>query len=347
MMSPAAQRWARTGVAVARVTIRDVADLAGVSTATVSRALSGAKPVSPPVLEQVTRAAADLGYSGNGIASALRRSRTDTVGMVVPSIANPFFTALVESVEHALQAAGLQLFLCSSRSDPALEAQRLRSLVARQVDGIVISPAHGTASADAVAWAAGQLPLVQVDRYVGGMSSDWVGVDDDAALRLVLEHLAGRGARSAVFVSSTMTNSSTELRVAGFTTHAARLGIAVPDVLLGDYSIDWGREATGRLLAAGDLPDAVVCADDLIALGVLQTCAEAGVVVPRDVLVTGFDDIPYSALSNPPLTTVHQPQDQIAVEAVRLLSAALEDPTGIPARHALTPSLVVRASTSR
>jgi LacI family transcriptional regulator len=332
-------------VTVGRVTIRDVAERAGVSTATVSRALSGAKPVSPTVLEQVTRAASDLGYSGNGIASALRRSRTDTVGMVVPSIANPFFTALVEGVEHALQRVGRQLFLCSSRSDPDLEAQRLRSLVARQVDGIVISPAHGVRSHEAVAWAAGQLPLVQVDRYVAGVDSDWVGVDDDLALRLVVDHLADVGVRSAAFISSTLTNSSTELRVTGFREHTARRGLAVSQVLLGDYSIGWGREAMHRLLAAGSLPDAVACADDLIALGVLQVCAEVGVGVPADLLVTGFDDIPYAALSNPPLTTVRQPQDDIAGEAVRLLSAALGPDRAAPVRSALAPSLVVRSST--
>ncbi|MEI4271579.1 LacI family DNA-binding transcriptional regulator [Klenkia sp. LSe6-5] len=327
------------------MTIRDVAERAGVSTATVSRALSGARPVSPAVLEQVTRAAGDLGYSANGIASALRRSRTDTVGMVVPSIANPFFTALVEGVEHALQQAGRQLFLCSSRSDPALEAQRLRSLVARQVDGIIISPVHGVRSHDAVSWAAGQLPLVQVDRYVAGVDSDWVGVDDHLALRLVVDHLADLGVRTAAFVSSTLTNSSTELRVAGFQEHTARRGVAVDQVLLGEYSIDWGREAMRRLLAAGPLPDAVACADDLIALGVLQVCAETGVSVPADLLVTGFDDIPYAALSDPPLTTVRQPQDRIAGEAVRLLSAALGPDRAPPARSALAPSLVVRSST--
>jgi LacI family transcriptional regulator len=329
------------------VTIRDVAERAGVSTATVSRALSGAKRVSPTVVDQVRQAAEELGYSANGIASALRRSRTDTVGMVVPSITNPFFTSLVEGVEHALQDSGRQLFLCSSRSDPAVEAQRLRSLVARQVDGIVISPVHGTASTAGVSWAAGELPLVQVDRYVTGVESDWVGVDDDAALRLLLEHLAGRGVRTAAFATSELTSSSTELRVAGFQEHRARLGIALADggMLLGEYSIEWGRTAMQRLLAAGPLPDAVVCADDLIALGVLQTCSATGVAVPGDLLVTGFDDIPFAALSDPPLTTVRQPQVEIAAEAVRLLAqAALPDHRPLT-RLALQPSLVVRAST--
>ncbi|WP_369135756.1 LacI family DNA-binding transcriptional regulator [Modestobacter sp. I12A-02662] len=330
-----------------RVTIRDVAERAQVSTATVSRALSGAKPVSPAVREQVQRAADELGYAGNGIASALRRSRTDTVGMLVPSIANPFFTGLVEHVEHALQQVGRQLFLCSSRSDPELEAQRLRSLVARQVDGIVISPVHGSLSTPAVQRAAAELPLVQVDRYVTGVDSDWIGVDDDAALDLVMTHLAERGVRSAAFVSSQLTNSSTELRLAGFRRHAARLDVAVPEghVLLGEYSIEWGREAAAGLIATAGLPDAVVCADDLIALGVLQACAAAGVAVPGDVLVTGFDDIPYSALSAPPLTTVHQPQAEIAAEAVRLLSRVLGDEPTAHDRVALRPTLTVRAST--
>jgi LacI family transcriptional regulator len=267
--------------------------------------------------------------------------------MVVPSITNPFFTSLVEGVEHALQDSGRQLFLCSSRSDPALEAQRLRSLVARQVDGIVISPVHGTESTVAVLWAAGELPLVQVDRYVTGVESDWVGVDDDAALRLLLEHLAERDVRSAAFVSSELTSSSTELRVAGFQEHSVRLGIGLAPggMLLGEYSIEWGRAAMQRLLAGPSLPDAVVCADDLIALGVLQTCTAGGVRVPDDLLVTGFDDIPFAALSDPPLTTVRQPQAEIAAEAVRLLADAERAGERPLTRLALQPSLVVRAST--
>lgn len=132
---------AENGGRMRKATIRDVAELAGVSTATVSRALSGSRPVSDELAATIKRAADSLGYSGNIIASSLRRNRTDTVGMVVPSIANPFFTSLVVNVEHVLAQRGLQLFLCDSRSDPDVEAQRLKSLVSRQVDGIIISRA--------------------------------------------------------------------------------------------------------------------------------------------------------------------------------------------------------------
>jgi LacI family transcriptional regulator len=328
-------------------TIRDVAEHAGVSTATVSRALSGSRPVSAKLAHTIKRAAEELGYSGNVIARSLRRNRTDTIGMVVPSIANPFFTSLVENVEHALAERGWQLFLCDSRSDPDIEAQRLRTLVARQVDGIIISPCHGQRSGNSVRSAAAALPVVQLDRFATDTRTDWVGVDDNAAQALLMDHLHERGARSAAFISSELTNSSTELRRAGFMHHTDRVGIATREewTKLGDYSIAWGREASTALFATGKHPDAVVCADDLIALGVLQTCHALGLSVPDDVMVTGFDNIPFSELSNPPLTTVGQPQPRIAAEAVRLLDQAMTASSTSNAHIALQPELVVRQST--
>nr|WP_296776173.1 LacI family DNA-binding transcriptional regulator [Rhodococcus sp. (in: high G+C Gram-positive bacteria)] len=331
-----------------KATIRDVAERAGVSTATVSRALSGSRPVSGELAATIRQAADELGYSGNIIASSLRRNRTDTVGMVVPSIANPFFTSLVVNVEHVLSQRGLQLFLCDSRSDPAVEAQRLRSLVSRQVDGIIISPCHGERSAEAVRVSAKALPVVQLDRFALDTHTDWVGVDDDAAQSLVMDHLAAQGVRSAAFISSELTNSSTELRRAGFFRHAQRVGIETRTewTLLGDYSIEWGRESSRTMLTNDLRPDAVVCADDLIALGVLQSCQSLGLSVPRDVMVTGFDDIPFSALSNPPLTTVRQPQERIAIEAARLLDQAMNSDDSGTAHIALRPELIVRQSTA-
>ncbi|RSN66859.1 LacI family transcriptional regulator [Actinomadura sp. WAC 06369] len=333
-----------------RVTIAQVAERAGVSTATVSRVLSGRGPVSAAVQRKVRAAADELGYQVNSIARALRNSRTDTVGMVVPSISNPFFTSLVESVEHALGREGKELLLCDARSDPEVEARRLATLVARNVDGIIVSPSHGTLSGAAVQETADRLPLVQLDRFVGGTSTDWVGVDDVAAMRQVMDHLHAGGARSAAFVGSLLTNSSTEQRFAGFRRRADDLGIAVApeQVLLGDYSVEWGETAAARLIAEGGPPDAIVCADDLIALGVTRACRAHGVDVPGRVQVTGYDNIEFARLSEPALTTVDQPRERIAAEAVRLLAAAAgaaREERGPSAHISLVPSLVVRDST--
>ena len=332
------------------MTIAQVAERAGVSTATVSRVLSGRGPVSAAVRRRVRLAADELGYQVNSIARALRDGRTDTVGMVVPSISNPFFTSLVESVEHALGREGKELFLCDARSDPEIEARRLASLAARSVDGIIVSPSHGTLSGAAVQETADRLPLVQLDRFVGGTSTDWVGVDDVAAMRQIMDHLHEGGARSAAFVGSMRTNSSTEQRFDGFRRRAEDLGITVDadHVLLGDYSVDWGETAAARLVSGGAPPDAIVCADDLIALGVTRACRALGVGVPGRVQVTGYDNIEFSRLGEPALTTVDQPRDRIAAEAVRLLAAAAaagREERGPSAHIALVPSLVVREST--
>ncbi|TNC26882.1 LacI family DNA-binding transcriptional regulator [Amycolatopsis alkalitolerans] len=192
-----------------------------------------------------------------------------------------------------------------------------------------------------------RLPLVQLDRFVGGTSTDWVGVDDIAAMRLVLDHLHETGARSVAFAGSLLTNSSTEQRLAGFRRRAGELGMtAGPEsVQLGDYSVEWGEEAVARLVGARALPDAIVCADDLIALGVTRGCRARGLRVPEDVQVTGFDNIEFARLSDPALTTVDQPTDRIAAEAVRLLTAAGKGDRDASAHIALVPKLVVRQRT--
>jgi LacI family transcriptional regulator len=170
-------------------------------------------------------------------------------------------------------------------------------------------------------------------------------------MRLVVDHLHEGGARSASFVGSLLTNSSTEQRFAGFRRRAGELGMTVDpgQVLLGDYSVEWGEAAAARLIDTGNLPDAIVCADDLIALGVTRACRAHGVAVPGEVQVTGYDNIEFSRLGEPALTTVDQPRDRIAEEAVRLLAAAASRTEGAergPSAHiALVPTLVVRDST--
>ncbi|PZE26068.1 MULTISPECIES: LacI family DNA-binding transcriptional regulator [unclassified Curtobacterium] len=331
------------------VTLADVAALAGVSEATVSRVMSSSRPVGRDVEARVRRAATELGYVGNSIARALRKNRTDTVGMVVPSILNPFFTTLVDSVERALHAEGKQLSLCDSRQNPEVEAEQLRSLVHRQVDGIIVSACDQVASVPALRAAALSVPLVQLDRRVDVEGTDWIGIDDDEAMRLVLEELASTGVRTAAFVTSALTNSSTHLRLEGFRRHAARLGITVREswIQFGEYTIESGEAAARQLLAGADRPEAIVCADDLIAIGVLRACRQLGVRVPDEVQVTGFDDITFAAYVVPGLTTLAQPTDLMATEAFRLLGVASTSlATRRPAtRMSFAPTLVVRETT--
>ena len=327
-------------------TIRDVAERAGVSIATASRALSGARTVTPGNVERVRAAAAELGYRRNAVARALRRRVSSTIGMVVPQISNPFFPAIVEAVERQLQESGRELILCDSQQDPSLEARRILALVDRQVDGLIINPCDMVRSAAAVRAAASRLPLVQLDRYVEGNVSDWVGVDDDAGIQMLIAHLARTGARSFVFVSSEPTNSSAQLRLEAYVRATSRLdGRSAQALLLGEFTMEWGRTAAAQLVSGEHLPDAIVCGDDVIALGVVRELKNRGVAVPHDVAVTGFDDIGFASFCDPSLTTVRQPPEQLARESVRLLDEQAGFATRSARRIAIAPELVVRAST--
>ena len=329
-------------------TVSDVAAAAGVSTATVSRALSGNGRVNEATRKRVEKVAASLGYTGNSIARALRSQRSDIVGMVVPSISNPFFTALVEAVEHELQRVGKTLFLCDSKGNVVLEARRIRSLRDSHVDGIIISPCHGVQSADAINSIPSSTPVVQLDQFVHSTASDWVGIDDDTAVELVMDHVASLGATSAVFVSSASTNSSAQARMAAFNRCAAERNIAVgpDDILLGRFSVEWGEKVAATLLERDSLPDVIVCGADVIAFGIIRGLTSAGVKVPHDVKVTGFDDVAFASIISPSLTTIRQPTTALAAEAVRLLGNHSSVTAGTHAKVTLRPELIVRESTA-
>jgi LacI family transcriptional regulator len=322
-------------------TIHDVAKLAGVSTATVSRVLSRSRGVQPESARKVLAAAEQLGYRYNAVARALRTNRSNTIGMLVPQISNPFFPALVEAVERRLSREGLELLLCDSQRDVEVEARRLRALVERQVDGIIISPYDFTGSARAVRGLVGRIPVIQVDRRVDDALTDWVGVDDDAGFAQVVDHLVAAGRRRLVFVSSVLTNYSAHARLDAVTKALRRHGLtAAQEPLLGTFEVEWGLEAAARI----DLHavDGVVCGNDAIALGALRGLREAGVSVPGDMAVTGFDDISFAEISDPPLTTVRQQWDAMADECVRLLLQPAEHG---PRAIAITPTLQIREST--
>ncbi|MHA6803823.1 LacI family DNA-binding transcriptional regulator [Salinifilum ghardaiensis] len=317
------------------VNIHDVAARAGVSVATASRALSGQRGVRAENREKVRAAARELDYEPDVVAAALRSRTTHTIGMVVPGIANPFFATLVESVEEQLHGGRRSLLLANSHYEPETEQRQVRALLDRRVDALIMIPCHRQRSAEAVRTAAARVPVVQLDLRVDGFSGSWVGVDSEAGIVQALQHLTAVDAERLVFVGAQPTDSAAQARLDGYRRAAGDSGDAV---LLGDFSKEWGERAAEQLLAEG-LADAIVCGNDTIALGVLGALNRRGVRVPDDVRVTGFDDIPYAELAQPQLTTVRQPQEQIAAEAVRMLSEGRAD-----RRIAVAPELVVRTS---
>ncbi len=337
------------GVTASAATIADVARKAKVSTATVSRALSGSKAVSPGTAARVRDAALRLGYRVNPIARALRKNATGNVGLLVPSVSNPFFTMLVDELEKHLVGTGMNLYLCTSRDDVAVEAKRLASLCDGAVDGILVSPCDAVASGPALADAQRKVPVIQVDRSAVDVDIDWVGLDDMHAMETVVAHLAEHGVGEIVLVTSNDRNSSGRLRTTATRAASARHGVAVSRVLDGAFSIEWGAEAASILVANGPLPDAIVCADDQIATGLIRELKRLGVAVPDDVLVTGLDDVPQAAFLTPSITTIRQPVSAVAAEAVRLIESLLqpqvEPRTSL--RTAMRGELIVRESTCR
>lgn len=329
------------------VKLQDVADAAGVSIATASRALGGKTRVSAATARTVLEAATRLGYRVDPIARALRDGSTRTVGMVVPVIGNPYFAELIAAVEDELLAAGFELVIADSHGDVEHEALRLATLVARRVDGILLVPQDSTGSVPAIRRTMESTPVVQVDRKVDRVDGDFVGVDNDAGMRLILEHLLDRGVRRVTLASSDDANTAGRTRRLAYERLVDELALTADEHVIGTFSIETGRRAADILLARASLPDAVVAGSDLIAVGLVARLRQSAVRVPRDLLVTGFDGTVLSEVYEPALTTVHQPIEAIARNAVSFLTSRISAPTEPVSDSRIGATLRVRESTSR
>lgn len=328
-----------------RPTVKDVADAAGVSVATVSRALSGARAVKPEHREIVVLAAERLGYQPHSIARALRSARTGAIGMVVPKIDNPFFPQLVSEAERVLQGHDLALLLCSSDDDPATEARRMRVLAERHVDGMLISPASQTASAPALEKMAARLPVVQFDQRVPEVHTPFVGVDDAAGIAAVTDHLVATGRTRLAFIGANEQNWSGRRRLDGFKAWARSSDpTAIERMAVGDFSREFGHRAALDILQTYPGVEALVCANDLIALGALDAASQLGILVPESLAITGFDDINVATACRPTLTTVRQPVADIVETAVSILLDLIGGKPSDDSEIQLPVHLIVRGS---
>lgn len=330
-------------------TMKDVAAAAGVDTSTVSRALGldTRRMLSSDTVQRVLTAAAALGYRPNALARGLRTQRSNTVGMIVPDLTNPFFPPVVRGLEDAFAASGYTLIIANSDNDPDRERAALSSLIDRQVDGLVLATAHiESEGADSEV---PSIPTVLVNRRSDRDLVSSVVPHEDAAVREVAIHLADLGHRRVAHIAGPQALSTGRDRRSAFEKACVEAGMGEPAIEVAEaFVVDEGRDACRRLLARGLGITAIFAANDLLAIGALRELRESGITVPDDVSLVGYNDMPLVDLIDPPLTTVQVPQYEMGREAARLLLLELAgDDDGIRGQSVQLPShLVVRKSTA-
>lgn len=322
----------------APVTIQDVAARAGVSIATVSRVLAGKPGAGKEVRERVLQVVEDLGYRGNSFARSLRLKKSNTMGLLVPNIVNPFFPALIQEIEQRLDARGHGLLLADSQGSIDIEAQRIQSLVDRQIDALIISPVDEHDSRLALETAAERTPVIQVDRRATG-NAPYVGVNHRQAMGLVVDHLSDMGRRRLAFVGYAASVSTSEARLAAFRDLTQNQGLSSKPPMLRESGSDTERERDAWLDQHIPHIDAIVTTSDLIAVSVQNSLRQRGYGVPADIAIVSFDDTPLASAAQ--LTSVRQPLGEMAAATVALASA--EEHTPMPPEGFIS-TLTVRAS---
>jgi DNA-binding LacI/PurR family transcriptional regulator len=329
-----------------RPTIYDVARLAGVSTATVSRALNGTGQIAPATRTAIEAAVEQLGYRPNTIARSLVTKSTQTIAFLLPDITNPFYAALASSIQRLADKRDHLMLLCTTESDPEQEEKYLNHLRAKQVDGALVDGL--VLPPDRIArFVAEGFPIVCLDRDIDSPAVPLVQVDNRLGARIATEHLLSLGHTRIAHITGARLRISEE-RVAGYREALADAGIA-PDprlVAVGSFSEEGGYEATRALLESGTEFTALFAANDLSAVGALNAISTSGRRVPDDISVVGFDDVPLAAFTAPPLTTIHQPAEEIAQQATEILFGLVHGRKVRRLRYLLEPRLVVRASTA-
>ena len=343
-MTSAGQRGLRSA------SVKDVAAAAGVSLGTVSNVLNRPERVSAGTRERVQRVMADLGFVRNEAARHLRNGQSRTLAYVMLDATNPFFTDVARGIELAAETAGLSLFICNSDSRAVREGAHLATLQQQRVQGILITPVDpDSAGLDEIAGRG--TPMVIVDRTRRGDGFCSVAVDDVLGGRLAVDHLVDRGHTRVAFVGGPRSIGQVEDRYRGARAAWAEAGLLDADLVLLEtpaLTVAAGRSAGERLSRLPDRrrPTAASCANDLLALGLLQQSIGSGRRVPEELAIVGYDDIEFAAAAAVPLTSVRQPRQELGRRAAELVLDEAGNPDHVHLQIEFTPELIARASTT-
>lgn len=336
-----------TPIKMRRVTRKDVAARAGVSTAVVSYVLNdGPRPVSPTTRQRVEQAIRELNYFPNELARGLRTQQTLTIGLIIPNLANPIHAEIAISLQSTCIEQGYLVLLCHSRHDPEQERRYVQMLRVKHVDGVIINPSQPPLPLIE--------PLLQAGIHTVVLQHDLteipcIAADDLLGGRLAAKHLLGLGHRRIALIRRTPGSATSIRRHEGYRQVLAEAGIPYDPALVVESGpgLVAGYGAMQILLALPDPPTAVIAHNDLLALGAMHAIRAAGLGIPGDVSVVGYDDTATSAYLEPPLTTVKFPAEEMGREAAQLLLRLVQHTVSEPLRPLILPiELVVRASTA-
>jgi LacI family transcriptional regulator len=325
--------------------LKDVAHLAGVSTATASRILNDHGPASKDARTRVLRAVQELDYRPNWLARSLRGQRTNTIGLILPDIENPFFTSVVKGVEQAATSRGWNVIFCNTDEDVGREAALVRTLVERKIDGLILCPAAG--SHDYMTrYLERRLPVVAVNRALRDLPIPAVTSDNFRGAYEATHHLLAKGLRRLGLILGTPNVSTTQDRLAGCRRAAEESGLAPEDLL---FKVGFGRTAQGfeaalECLDANPRPRAIFAFNNLMAEAALMAIRQRGVRCPADVALMGFDDFRSAAALTPPLSVVEQDPLRMGAKAVEELARLIETGEPTQALTLIPTRLIIRDS---
>jgi DNA-binding LacI/PurR family transcriptional regulator len=331
-----------------RMDIRTIARLANVSIATVSRTMNHVATVNPKIAKRVWEVIDELDYFPNTQARALVSGRSRLFGLIVSEITNPFFPELIQGFEDIAVEHGYEILVSSTNYDPVRMAHCIRRMLERKVDGVAVMT-FGIEEPLLEQLAKRKIPLVFIDVGPERPGISLLKVDYHHGIRQGVQHLAALGHRDIAFVTGPMRLRSAQSRLTAFTSSLKECGITPNSlwIIEGDHTLEGGIIATEKLLASKPMPTAVMCSNDMTAIGVLHKAYRLGLRVPDDLSVIGFDDIHIAQVTIPPLTTIQMSRFELARAAVNALRAEVERPeeTGRKKDYKIDTCLIVREST--
>jgi len=335
------------------ITIKDIAEQAGVSHSTVSRALRYSPLISVDTADRIRKIALELGYQPSAAARSLKTHQTRVLGVVVSSIADPFFSEILQGIEDVAQANNYSLFIAASQRNFEREQTIVKTMREHSVDGVIICSTSFSASQRRSLTEFG-IPIVVINNQAAEDYRYSIYHDDVDGSRQITRHLIELGHTKIAYLGNSLSGRTTFDRLSGFQKEMENTGLAIPPeyiIHVAGGGPDNGIAGVDILLDLPDRPTALICFNDMMAIGVLKSLQQSGIQVPEDFSVTGFDNIVFSAYTNPPLTTFDQPKRSIGSKAAEQLFALLnstpdENTAYQPKIHMLQGRLLVRKSTA-